>query len=242
MGKKAIAGIYDFRKAGKTAFKISGFVGYMGALSGQVPGGFSVTIDTRFYPDGVWEMFDEIIFSIENSNASLVSFLTRTALETKYNFTEAVKFLETYPLIADVYYTVAGVNPGEGIVIARNRTDTANSTVINMNQNKWYVLVTNYDWWKPQPWFDDRYGPAIVYLDKMGYNNCTIAGLMEVMTTKPVTFIHFSYFFFSILQTQFNAKKGPQSPDHLHLCLYAKECHLRDLYPFLQLPVRFLFL
>jgi hypothetical protein len=195
---KAIAGIYDFRKAGKSAFRISGFVGYMGALSGQVPGGFSVTIDTRFYPNGLWEMFDEIIFALEHTNASLVSFLTRTTLETKYNFTEAVKFLKNYPLVADVYYTVAGSNPGEGIVIARNRTDTANTTVINLNENKWYVLITNYDWWKPQPWFDDRYWPAVEALGKMGYQNCTMDGLIQVMTTKPILNLQTTYTFISI--------------------------------------------
>ena len=47
-----IACIFDMTKGGKTLFRFSSPVGYMGALSGQVPGQFSVTIDTRFYPNG----------------------------------------------------------------------------------------------------------------------------------------------------------------------------------------------
>jgi len=195
---KAIAGIFNMEKGGKTVFKFSSFVGYIGALSGQKPGGFSVTIDTRFYPNGLWEMFDEIVFYLENSRASLVAFLTRTALETLNTYDEAVQFLGTTEIVADVYYTVAGVSPGQGIVLARNRTDTANSTKIDIGQGKWFVLITNYDWWKPQPWFDDRYGPALTYLSEMGYQNCTLDGLFKIMSTKPVLNLQTTYTFLSI--------------------------------------------
>jgi hypothetical protein len=196
---KDIAGIFNMEKGGKTLFKYSTFVGYFGALSGQKPGGFSVTIDTRFYPNGLWEMFDEIVFALENSKASLVAFLTRTALENLNTFDQAVKFLGNTEIVADVYYTIAGVNPGEGIVLARNRTDTANFTKIDVpGTGQWFVLITNYDWWKPQPWFDDRYGPAKIYLNEMGYKDCSLDGLFKVMSTKPVLNLQTVYTFLSI--------------------------------------------
>jgi len=195
---RAIAGIFNMVKGGRTVFKFSSFVGYVGALSGQTPGGWSVTIDTRFYPDGIWEMFDEIVFALENGKASLVALLTRTALETVSTFDQAVQMLGTTEIVADVYYTIAGAAPGQGIVLARNRTDTANSTKLNLPDGKWYVLVTNYDWWKPQPWFDDRYGPAMTYLNSMGYQNCTLNNLFKVMSTKPVLNLQTTYTFLSI--------------------------------------------
>jgi hypothetical protein len=195
---KAIAGIFNMQKGGKTVFRFSSFVGYFGALSGQVPDGFSVTIDTRFYPNGIWEMFDEIIFTLENRNASLVALLTRTALETLHTYDDAVKFLGTTEIVADVYYTVAGISSNQGIVLARNRTDTANSTKIDVGSGKWFVLITNYDWWKPQPWFDDRYGPAITYLNEMGYQNCTLANMFKIMSTKPILNLQTTYTFLSI--------------------------------------------
>jgi hypothetical protein len=48
---------------------------------GMKPNAFSMTIDTRFYPDGMYELFYEIIAAIEEKNASLVSFLSREVFE-----------------------------------------------------------------------------------------------------------------------------------------------------------------
>ena len=56
-------------------------------------------------------LFYFILFIFKNS---LVAFLTRTALEYQPTFTSAVQFLKTYPIVADVYYTVAGTKSGEG--------------------------------------------------------------------------------------------------------------------------------
>lgn len=69
---------------------------------------FSATIDTRFYPEGVWELFYEIIAAIETKNASLVGFLSRDVFANENDFEAAVQNLANAPLIADVYYIVAG--------------------------------------------------------------------------------------------------------------------------------------
>ena len=106
--------------------------------------------------------------------------------------------MKTYPIVADVYYTVAGTKSGEGIVIARNRTDTANTTQIDTSTGKWYTLITNYDWWKPQPWFDDRYDPAVQYMNAMSQANVTLDGMFKVMSTKPVLNLQTVYTFLSI--------------------------------------------
>ncbi len=72
------------------------------------PNGFSVTIDTRFYPDGPWELFYEVIAAIQEKNASLVSFLSREVFTNEQGFEAAVENLSNAKLIADVYYIVAG--------------------------------------------------------------------------------------------------------------------------------------
>ncbi len=72
------------------------------------PNAFSVTIDTRFYPEGAWEFFYEIIAAFQEKNASLVSFLTREVFTNEQGFEAAVENLSKEELIADVYYIVAG--------------------------------------------------------------------------------------------------------------------------------------
>lgn len=71
---------------------------------------FSVTIDTRFYPDGIGELFYEVIAAITEKNASLVSFLTRSVLENENDYPSALQYLSNTELIADVYYILAGLS------------------------------------------------------------------------------------------------------------------------------------
>jgi len=105
---KEIAFIADFRRGGKTVFYATSFAGYVGALSSMRPGAFSITIDTRFYPEGIYEIFYEIIAAITLNNANLVAFLTRDVVQNLDNYNDAIKALSTSNLIADVYYIVAG--------------------------------------------------------------------------------------------------------------------------------------
>lgn len=46
-------------------------------------------------------------------------------LEEAASFQEAVMLLSKVPLIADVYYIIAGVHPGEGVVVTRDRRGPA---------------------------------------------------------------------------------------------------------------------
>ncbi len=80
------------------------------------PNAFSITIDTRFYPQGISEMFYEIIAAITEKNASLVTFLSRNVFQNENDFHAAVDNLSNDLLIADVYYIVAGVSAGEGTI------------------------------------------------------------------------------------------------------------------------------
>lgn len=50
-----------------------------------------------------------------------MSFLVREVLETEDNYPDAVKALQQSELMAPVYLTIAGVSPGEGCVLTRDR-------------------------------------------------------------------------------------------------------------------------
>jgi len=126
----------------------------------------------------------EIIAAIEEKNNSLVSFLTRDALTTETNWNDAVKYLTTGPLIADVYYIVGGVSANEGAVISRNRLNASDVWVLN--STNWFEVQTNYDHWKQPPWFDDRVVPADNAMNALGQANLDLEGLFKVLSVKPV--------------------------------------------------------
>merc|ERR1739848_512666 len=65
------------------------FVGYVGVLSGQRMGQFSVTVDTRFFPGGVWQLFYEVVAAIEEKNSTLVCFETRDVVQYATSFDSA---------------------------------------------------------------------------------------------------------------------------------------------------------
>lgn len=185
--------IADFQKGGKTSYSSVQFAGYVGILSGFKNRAFSVTINTRFYPGGIGELFYEIIAAIEEKNASLVSFLVREVMETKSDWSSAVKTLSDRELIADVYYTVAGVSSGQGAVISRNRMNASDVWKIDVKKGRWFEVQTNYDHWNPPPWFDDRIDPGNKGMSVMGYKNASLDGMFKVLSIKPVLNIQTTY-------------------------------------------------
>jgi len=176
----------NYQSKGKTVFYATSFAGYVGVLSGMRPGGFSVSIDTRNYPEGISQLFYEVIAAITEKNASLVSFLSRETLTRVPNFEGAVTSLSNGTLIADVYYIVGGVSANQGAVITRNRLNASDIWRLQ-TPSRWYEVQTNYDHWKQPPWFDNRVDPANTAMDTLGRNNLTLDNLFtQVLSVKPV--------------------------------------------------------
>jgi len=191
---KNMSFIGNFQKGGKTVFIGTTFAGYVGILSGMRPGAFSITIDTRFYPDGISELFYEVVAAILEKNATLVSFLSRTVLAQQPNFDAALWNLSNDELIADVYYIIAGTKNNEGAVISRNRENATDVWLLD-TPNRWFEVETNYDHWNPPPWFDNRRDPANNAMNAMGRNNLTLDGMYQVLSTKPVFNLQTTYSF-----------------------------------------------
>ena len=190
---KNVALIIDMQRGGKTVAHVTGFAGYMGVLSAQVPEQYSLTIDTRFYPQGPAELFEEIVIALEHKNASLVSFLARDVIEQGGDFASALNTLSNYPLVADVYYIVAGISAGQGAVISRNRNNASDVWMLDSAAGRWFEVETNYDHWKPAPWFDDRVDPANHMMNAIGQSAVTLPQMWEVLSTKPVFNIQTTY-------------------------------------------------
>jgi len=182
-----------FTKGGKQFFEATAFPGYVGILSGMKPNAFSITIDTRFYPEGISEFFYEVIAAITEKNASLVSLLSRSVFQYENDFNAALQNLANGTLIADVYYIMAGTKPGEGVVISRNRENAADIWLLDAAKGRWYEVQTNYDHWEQPPWFDNRVDPANNAMNAMGRNAATLDNMFKVLTVKPVLNIQTTY-------------------------------------------------
>jgi len=157
------------------------------------PNAFSITIDTRFYPEGITEFFYEVIAAITERNASLVSLLSREVFQYENDFNAALENLANGTLIADVYYIMAGTKPGEGVVISRNRENAADIWMLDASKGRWYEVQTNYDHWEQPPWFDNRVDPANNAMDAMGRSAATLDNMFKVLTVKPVLNIQTTY-------------------------------------------------
>jgi len=183
---KDIAYVAVYQKGGETLFYATTFAGYAGVLSGMRPNSFSISVDTRFYPQGIAQLFYEVIAAIEEHNASLVTFLTREVMTNENTFNSAIDNLSNDELVADVYYIVGGVNSGEGAVISRNRINATDVWRLDVEAGRWFLVETNYDHWKQPPWFDNRVTPANDAMNAMGQKDISYENLFNVLSVKPV--------------------------------------------------------
>jgi len=190
---KEIALIAVVQKGGKTLYKSTTFAGSVGVFRGMKPGAFSITIDTRFYPDGILELFYEIVAALTEKNASLVSFLSRNVLTYENDFNAALENLANGTLIADVYYIMAGTKRGEGVVISRNRENAADIWMLDTSVGRWFEVETNYDHWEQPPWFDNRIDPANDAMNAFGQKNISLENMFKVLSTKPVFNLQTTY-------------------------------------------------
>jgi len=190
---RSMAAQVEWQRKGEVVFYSTGFVGFVGVLSGFKPQKFSMTIDTRFYPGwGFEDMLYQIVAALTEKNASMVTFLSRSVMENDNDFNSALEDLSYDPLVADVYYIVAGISAGEGAVISRNRTRPADVWMLDA-PSRWYEVETNYDHWVAPPWYDDRRVPANDGMDAMGRKNLTLEGIFNVLSTKPVLNLQTTY-------------------------------------------------
>jgi hypothetical protein len=180
--------IVDFQKNGTTVFTGVQWIGYQGVLSGGNKG-FTVTVDQReHYEKGIiWGNLDAI-----EAGAQTVGFNLRTTLMTQTTFNGALNNLAYNYIAAPCYYNMGGSNPGEGVVITRDRQgNTTNLWKWNSGPQpccpgaqNWYLVETNYDHWTTDG--DGRQEDAINALNAMTQANLTANNLFNVLATPDV--------------------------------------------------------
>jgi hypothetical protein len=124
---KALTIEVDYMRGGCLVARATTWAGYVGILTGMKPGVASVSVNYRRTIHGERNMVTGVLTNLLRGlgNAWPVSFLVREALlEEDSSFQSMVGMLESCPLMAPTYITVAGALAGEGRVITRDRDES----------------------------------------------------------------------------------------------------------------------
>ncbi|EGD73962.1 hypothetical protein PTSG_05656 [Salpingoeca rosetta] len=171
---------FQHGEQGPTLYRATTYAGYVGILTGMRPDGFSVSLDERWTKNGT--LWDNLLDALKGYHP--VGFVLRTALEEQKTFDQAVQYLSTVKLITVSYIIVGGVRANEGAVITRERESAIDVWRIAY-PNRWFLVETNYDHWKPVPASDDRRDPANKHMHATNSSAITPDVMWSVMNMFP---------------------------------------------------------
>jgi len=169
----------DFQSGGKTLYRGTTYVGYVGLLTGMRPGAFSISADER----DTGYIIENLLEALFIPNTTAACFLIRDTLQNIDSFEPAVTQLATVSLSAPIYIIVAGTKPGEGAVITRNRENAADIWRLDA-PSRWFEVETNFDHWLPAG--DDRRKIANAGMTKLGQAAVSLEGIYQVLSTYDV--------------------------------------------------------
>ncbi|XP_015247296.1 PREDICTED: N-acylethanolamine-hydrolyzing acid amidase [Cyprinodon variegatus] len=173
-----------FFKNGKAAYCGTTFAGYVGLWTGMSPYKFTVSGNQR-ESEALLNMLKNDISALL-SDGLPASWVMRETLEEARDFQDAVLRLSKPPLTTGVYYIVAGVRAGEGVVITRDRKGPADIWPLDPSTGGWYRVQTNFDHWLPPLPSDRRREAAMVALNKIGQASINMKKLHQVLALSPV--------------------------------------------------------
>ena len=187
----------EFVRGGRRLFRGTGAAGFVGVFNGMAyrsdnadGSGWSASINARKKGG---KLLINLLQALLHKSITPCQHLRRT-LEATSDFEGALRLLGSGAQIDDSYFIVAGTQPGEGAVIARDRNAAADTWRLNMtDSNGWYRLQTNYDHWQPVPAADDRRSPGYAHMDAMSRANVSEGAIWDVLKAWPTFNGHTDY-------------------------------------------------
>lgn len=170
----------------QSVFNQTTFAGYVGVFTGVKANKYSVSVNERFVfggGGGPAGLFDWIV---KQEDLYFATWLVRDVLEANYTYDEAINELSTRGLIAPCYYIVSGVEHNQGHLITRSHNDSLQPVMLNLEEDRWYLLQTNYDHWNNPPFFDNRRIPGQKCMNESSAEAIDKAHLFNVLSTDPV--------------------------------------------------------
>lgn len=183
----------EFWKAGKLAFSATTFAGYVGVATGMRAGAFSITANEREMTGSIpipniFKSLINLVGILMKTDAYPVTWAVRELLEDgKTDFDGAVSVLGARKFATQMYLTVGGVSPGEGVVLTRGRNELLDTWRIDADAGQWFLVQTNYDHWIPMPPWDNRKVPAEKAITEVGAEEISPVTIYErVLSRDPV--------------------------------------------------------
>ena len=177
----------DFYRNGELVFKATTNGGGFNTYTIMKPGKFAVSINAR-HEDSITGVAKSLIRYF--SNAHNPGTLLRYVGENANSFEEAKEMLMNLQITSPCYYTLSGIEPHEGVIITRSRSETLDLWPINPDSKvDWTIYQTNYDHWiSPAPKVDNnRAASAKASLEKIGSKDMNIKKLVKkVLQIPPV--------------------------------------------------------
>jgi len=178
-----------FSKGGKVIFESVDWYWFTtGVMTTVKKGVVSLQENWRFLSQDSKSVFQDIkagvvpqvfVFRSLNTNDSIT------------DFESAVDFLINVRMATPEYIVAAGPNAGQGIIIPKVAQKTAEK-ILRLGDpsglsifKSWYLVQTNYDWWKSDPPSDSRRTDAIHALDKMQQDIAACENGTDVIMTTP---------------------------------------------------------
>ena len=175
--------IIDAKRNNKTVYSGVTYAGMVGLATGQKPNAFTISLNQRNKGFRIENLYQILV----DRESHFVTFEIRSMLESAVgSFRSTVLQFMTTPLMAPCYIILGGVQPGEGAVITRAREAELSIRFIDTENDVWYVLETNYDWWDPPPSSDNRRDPAVKHMNQIGQSKISLDTLYDVLSTPPV--------------------------------------------------------
>lgn len=176
-----------FTREDRPLYRSVHFIGYVGILTAMKPGYFSVTVDDRFDDD-----FDSGLINWMHDPSDPAQFfgmfLRDLFQKPEIDYYQSLSLMNSTELISPIYFITSGAQPTQGAVITREKDLSLNVWTLSeqLNSGSFYVVETNYDHWKPEPWFDQRRKYAKKCLNETGSTKIDFGTLFNVLDTKPV--------------------------------------------------------
>ncbi|KAG8292192.1 N-acylsphingosine amidohydrolase activity protein [Homalodisca vitripennis] len=149
-------------------------------------GRFSLSVNERFISNGGYVGLVEWILG--RRDLAWLGLLTRRVMQTAQSYQQAQDMLASTPLVAPVYFILAGNASHQGCIITRGRSSFDIWPLGSRHKGQsgdWYLVETNFDHWSQTPFYDHRREYAVQCMDQAGQQK-PLQTLYSVLSTRPV--------------------------------------------------------
>jgi len=156
MRLRGITARVDFVRAGEIVYSSAHWIGQVGSATLKRPHGWSIAQNTRSGPAHGSNYSRAILDHLFLRKRVPMEVRLRASAEAYVTYEQAINGLRTVPLPSPSYFILAGAQPREGGVIARDADGYTYRHSLDVPQGRFSLIQSNYDDYMGDPIGDDR--------------------------------------------------------------------------------------